>query len=299
MTVMLHQLICDLASALRAALPGGWLAANDDDDAILIERLTGAGLLDDAGVIALLLQRADEERISIAARARAGRREARVLQGLVSHDQGAVAAAAMALILARGRRRDRFGQSLITLDDLKAPSADHLIQAVAAALRSELAGSRGAGDADRELASAATHVSRQRDADRGLVALTTALIGKLDEVGALSDDLVLAAANEGEIGFVGAVLARRAGLPVETALDHLLSNSGLSTMALFRAAGTSRELAAGLLAAVGDLLGIADAGEAMGKFDAMTPADVDAAHSWLATDTAYRSALQRLGDSRG
>ena len=73
--------------------------------------------------MAHLLRRADEERIGMAARARSGRREARLLQGLVSHDYGAVAAAAMALILARGRRRDRFGQCLIAFDDLSATTA--------------------------------------------------------------------------------------------------------------------------------------------------------------------------------
>ena len=41
-------------------------------------------------------------------------------------------------------------------------------------------------------------------------------------------------------------------------------------MALFRAAGASRELSAGLLAGIGDLLGIADAGARSHLFDAMT-----------------------------
>src|SRR6476659_10969803 len=102
----------------------------------------------------LLLRRADEERIGTAARARSGRREARVLQGLVSHDYGAVAAAAMALILGRGRRRDRFGQCLIAFDDLPAASAERLVQAIAAGLRRELAASRGVAAADSQLADA-------------------------------------------------------------------------------------------------------------------------------------------------
>ena len=72
------------------------------------------------GSFALLLRRADEERIATGARSRAGRREARVVQGLVSHSDGAVAAAAMTLIIARGRRRDRFGQCLLHFDDLPA-----------------------------------------------------------------------------------------------------------------------------------------------------------------------------------
>src|SRR6185437_1414976 len=116
MTAMLHCLIGDVASEIRAALPAGWTSANDDE-AALVEALTRAGMLDDSDLMALLLRRADEERIGTAARARNGRRDARVLQGLVSHENGAVSAAAMALILARARRRDRFGQCLAAFDD--------------------------------------------------------------------------------------------------------------------------------------------------------------------------------------
>ena len=299
MTVMLHQLVRDLASAVRAALPSGWLAANDEDDAALVETLRTAGLLDDPGLMALLLQRADEERISVAARARGGRREARVLQGLVSNEHGAVAAAAMALILARGRRRDRFGQCLVAFDDLPSASASVLVNSVAAALRAELAANRGIPEADHELAAAVQRVTEQRDANRSVAFLTAALVCQLDEAGTLTDELILAAAHEGEVGVVAAVLARRAGIALDAALDVLLSGDARTVMTMFRAAAVSRDLAAGLLAGIGDLLGMADAGDAISLFDAMAPGDVDAARSWLATDPAYRAALHRLGQDRG
>lgn len=299
MTVMLHQLVRDLASALRAALPSGWLAANDEDDAQLVETLRRAGLLDDPGLMALLLQRADEERISIAARARGGRREARMLQGLVSTDHGAVASAAMALILARGRRRDRFGQCLTALDDLPSASAIALLNAVAAALRAELVASRGMAEADQELASAVEHVAGQRDATRSVASLTAGLIGQLDEAGILTDELILAAAHEGEVGVVAAVLARRSGFALDAVLGVILSGDAENVMALFRAASVSRDLAAGLLAAIGDLLGLADAGEAISRFDAMPEGAVDRVRSWLTADPAYRTAIDRLGQGRG
>ena len=103
-------------------------------------------------LMALLLRRADEERIGTAARARSGRREARAIQGLVSHQNGAVSAAAMALILARGRRRDRFGQCLLgfrrPLEGLRRAAR----LSIAAALRQDLAAVRGPAAADTELA---------------------------------------------------------------------------------------------------------------------------------------------------
>ena len=299
MTAMLHCLVGDVADAIRAALPSGRAAANDEDDAALIEALTVSGLLDEPGLMALLLRRADEERISIAARARSGRREARVLQGLVSHDYGAVAAAAMALILGRGRRRDRFGQCLIAFDDLAEGSAETLVNAVAAGLRRESAVGRGQGAADVELADASEAVIGNRDEERSIEALTASLVHFLDESEGLSDELILAAAHEGEVSFVAEVLARRAGVPAESAMDEFLSGEAEHVMALLRAAGMSRELSAGLLAGIGDLLGIADAGAAITVFDRLTDAEVQAARSWLMTAPTYRAALERLGQGRG
>ena len=299
MTAMLHCLVGDIANALRAALAPGSVAANDEGDSALIDRLSASGLLDDPGLMALLLRRADEERISTAARARSGRREARVLQGLVSHDYGAVAAAAMALILARGRRRDRFGQCLIGYDDLSLVSAETLVHAVTAALRREVADSRGVPSADLELAEASGRVLESHDEERGIEALTASLVHFLDESGGLSDELILAAANEGEVGFIAEVIAVRAGIETESATEELLSGNASHIMALLRVAGMSRTLSAGLLAGIGDLIGIDDAGAAISTFDRMSDADVEAARSWLVTAPGYRAALERLGQGRG
>jgi hypothetical protein len=299
MTAMLHCLVGDVAAAVRAALPNGRVAANDDGDAALVEELTASGLLDQPELMTLLLRRADEERIATAARARSGRREARVLQGLVSHEYGAVAAAAMALILGRGRRRDRFGQCLIAFDDLSPAGADALVHAVAAGMRRELAGSRGVPGADLELTEASEQVLEHRDEERGIEALTASLVHFLEEAASLSDELILAAANEGEIAFVAEVLARRAGVSMDAVMDELLSGEAKHVMALLRVARVSRELAAGMLAGIGDLLGIEDAGSAIGKFDAMGDAEVEAARAWLLTAPSYRAALERLGQGRG
>jgi hypothetical protein len=299
MTAMLHCLIRDVAGAIRAALPGSRRAANDESDTALVETLSASGLLDEPGLMALLLRRADEERIAIAARARSGRREARVLQGLVSHDYGAIAASAMALILGRGRRRDRFGQCLVAFDDLPKRSAEMLVHAVSAALRSELSAGRDPSAADRELADALEQVLDRRDEDRGIDSLIAALVHFLDEANGLNDELVLGAANEGEIAFVAEVLALRSGISTNSAIDELLSGNADYVMALFRMAGMSRSLSAGLLAGIGDLLGIADAGSAIGLFDRMSDEAAEAARSWLQTPPAYRAALDRLGQRRG
>lgn len=63
MTAMLDCLLGDIADELRASQSGAHHAANDQDNANLMDRLARAGLLDLPELIALLLRRADEFRI--------------------------------------------------------------------------------------------------------------------------------------------------------------------------------------------------------------------------------------------
>src|SRR4051794_35820205 len=227
MTAMLHCLVGDIADELRAAMPAGAAsaAANDEGNLALLETLSAARLLDRAALVRLLLRRADEERIATAAKARSGRREARVLQGLVSHESGAISAAAMSLILARGRRRDRFGQCLLHFDDLPPHEAGELAQIVAAALRSDLQALHSAGDRDRLLGSAVDQLLERYDRANGIEELSAILVDLLEDEGQLTDELIVSAAMEGEMTFVAQALARRCGLGGEVATDELLSAS--------------------------------------------------------------------------
>ncbi|MEO6225287.1 MAG: hypothetical protein ABIO80_05490 [Sphingomicrobium sp.] len=298
MTAMLHCLVVDAESEIRARLPAGWAAANDDGNAARVDALSAAGLLDHPALVGLLLRRADEERISAGARARTGKRDARALQGLVSHGDGTVAAAAMALILARGKRRDRFGQCLIDLDDLGAGAADALIHAVAAAIARERSGDP-AGAVDSAVSRVSQQLLAERDPARSIDALTADVVRLLDEAGGVAGELVLAAANEGEIAFVAYALARGGGLNGATAIEELLSADGERLMLFLRASRTSREVAAGLLAAIGDLLGLDDVGAAIDRFDSITDDQAAAAVARLASAPAYRQALADLERSHG
>ena len=297
MTAMLHCLVGDLADEIGAALPPGTTAANDEGGVGLVETLSSARLLDRPALVRLLLRRADEELISTAARARSGRRDARVLQGLVSHENGAIASAAMALILARGRRRDRFGQCLLDFDDLSAEEAVALAHAVAAGLRRELVAVHGARAADRRLVDAVARVLEEHEPANGIEALTAMLIALLVEYDALSDELIVAAALEGEMTFVAQALGHKSDLTGDIAMDELLSGDTARVIAIMRIAGLSRESVASLLAGMGDLLGIDDPGRAITAFDAMSAADVESAGHWLGSDPAYRRSVAQLGDS--
>jgi hypothetical protein len=298
MTAMLHCLIADIADEVRAAVPRSG-AANDEGNLRLIATLSAARLLDRPVLVRLLLRRADEERIAGAATARSGKREARVLQGLVSHEDGAVAAAAMALILARGRRRDRFGQCLLHFDDLAPDEARALVHLICAALRNDLIRSLGAAEADRQLASAAQRVLASHDPGSGIEALTATLVRLLDEEGDLSDDLLVAGAMEGEMTFVAQALCRRSGIRAEVAMDELLSGHDKRAMAVLRTAGVTRQVAASLLAGVGDLLGFDDPGEAIDAFDQLSDPEIEDARTWLTTDPSYQAGVSALGRPDG
>lgn len=299
MTAMLHAIVSDIADEIRALLPTRSAVANDEDNGALIAELAAAGLLDLPPLIELLLRRAEEEQISIAVRARSGRRDARLLQVLVSDENESISASAMALILARGRRRDRFGQARIEYDDLPAETAVMLTQIVGAGLRRRLLVTLDRPAADHQLASAGTALLARHDPGKRLEDLAADLIRLLDELGRLDEDMIAAAAEDGDVALVSQALARRAAIAGESAFDLLLGGEGSSLMLLLRMAGVSRDLAARLLAGPGDLLEIADAGRAIARFDSLSQEDVDAAREWLRLDPNYRSALAALGQDHG
>lgn len=296
MTAMLHCLVSDVVDELRAALPVS-AAANEGSTRPVIQCLTDSCLLDRSWLVRLLLRRADEERISTAAKSRTGRRDARVVQGLVSHSDGAVAAAAMSLTIARGRRRDRFGQCLIHFDDLPIEEASALVFAIAAALRADLLSTRSAAEVDRMLADAGREILTRQDPSSSIEALSATLVRLLDEEGALSDELIVSAGLEGEMIFVAHALARRAGVRGGIAFDELMSGDPRRAMAVLRMGRLSRQSAAGLLAGMGDLLGISDAGRAISLFDALGDAEVEDARAWLTTDPHYRAAVATIEES--
>jgi hypothetical protein len=201
----------------------------------------------------------------------------------------------MALILGRGRRRDRFGQCLLHFDDLVRDEAAALVHLVCAALRNELSDAVGPARVDQLLNSAAERVLASHDPGSGLEALTAKLVRLLDEEGDLTDDLIVAGAMEGEMIFVSQALSRRGGLRGNVALDELLSGEETRLMLLLRAGGMKRQSAARLLAGIGDLLAIADAGSAIDAFDQAKEEQVEAARNWLAIDAAFRNAVAALG----
>ena len=289
MTAMLHDLVGSVAAEILAALPANGAQAPDPAD--LASRLSAAGLLDRLEFVDLLLQRADEHRIATAFSGRAGPRRLPLLPKLVGDDDAAVAAAAMALVVARGRRRDAFGQPRIELNDLPAGEAASLACSVAAALADD-AGDRSV------FAAAADIVAGGHAPAESLQASVAALVDALQAAGRVDDPMIEAAAEDGEAGLLAGLLARRAAISTETAWGYLIGGQDEGLALLARMAGLARPAAARLIAEFGSLSG-ASVEEEIAWFDDFGEDEVKVALGWWRLQPDFRAAAAALGVNRG
>lgn len=290
MTAMLYDLVESVSGELLAALPGN--GATAVDSTVLAARLSATGLLDREELVSLLLRRADEHRIAASFAGRAGPRKLPLLPRLVGDSDASVAAAAMALVVARGRRRDAFGQPRIELNDLDAGEAASLAFAVAAALGQEHEGRRS------DLAHAANSVASSHASAESLDAAVSGLAIALAAEERIDDSMIEAATVDGEAGLLSEMLARRAAILAETAWGYLVGGQDDGLALLARMAGLSRRTAARLMAEFGALSG-ASVEEEITRFDSLTDADVAAALDWWRLPPAFRTAITALGGSRG
>jgi hypothetical protein len=99
--------------------------------------------------------------------------------------------------------------------------------------------------------------------------------------------------------FVSQALSRRSGVGANLALDELLSGDERRAMMLLRTAHVPRQVAASLLAGIGDLLEISDPGRAIDAFDGISEAEVEDARAWLTAAAPYRDAVNALGSGYG
>ncbi len=285
MAAMLRGLVTDIADELIAGLPSLLAAQAEQARDGLYRRLRRARLLERSGLIALLIRRADEQQLS-------GRGEhgEQALTALVGDDDGRVAEAAMALTLARGRRRDRFGRSGLEFDDLPAEDAVAVVHAVAAGLRDMLS-----PDADQPLATSAQALLARHDEGRRLEASVAALARALEAAGRADEAMVRLLAQDGDAALLVAVLARRAGIDLIDAWNFF---TGSDAMMLARLAGCDRTTAAQILAGFETMTG-GQAERIIDRFEALDDAAVERCRRWMRLDPHYRSARDAMDQAGG
>lgn len=289
MTAMLIDLIETLSTGIVAAMASPLDTMAEATD--IAARLTKAGLLDRSSFVALLLRRADEHRIAAAFTGRSGPRRLPLIPTLVGDANGDVAAAAMALVVARGRRRDAFGQPRLELSDLAADDATSLVHAIAAAM--------SAGVDEPALAQGAETVLSRHEPRDSLDAAAASLVEALEGAGRTDDVMVETVAEEGEAALLSMILARRAAIDSALAWDYLVSAGSGRLALLSRMAGLSRQTAARLLAELGAHTGAAAIEEEIARFDEFSDEAVKAAVTLSRLPAAFRQARYALGPAHG
>jgi hypothetical protein len=286
MAAMLRGLVADIGDELIAALPPMLAAKAEQARDGLYRRLRRAGLLERPGLVALLLRRADEQQLS----GRADRAE-RTLTSLVADDNGAIAEAAMALTLARGRRRDRFGRLGVEFDDLAAEDAIAVVHALAAALRDSMTEKD-----DLPVEASAQALLARHDEGRRLEANVAVLARILERSGRADDAMITALAQDGDAALLVGLLASRAGIDL---IDAWGLFTGGDAMMVARLAGCERAAAAQMLAAFEPMSGAHSAERIIDRFDAIDDAAAETCRRWLRLDPHYRAARDALEQAGG
>jgi len=286
MAAMLRGLVTEIADELIATLPPMLGARAEHHRDGLYRRLRDGRLMEIEGIVALLLRRADEQQLS----GHANRGDP-TLNSLVAESDNMISEAAMALTLARGRRRDRFGRLGIEFDDLAAEDAVLLAHAVAAAMR------QGLGeDDDQPLTIAVQNLLARHDEGKRLEAAIAALARALEVAGRADDETVRQLAQDGDAALLVGLLARRAGIDQCDAWQ--LFTTGEAIM-LARLAACDRATAAQILAAFEPLSSNHAAERFMDRFDGVDQASIDRQRDWLRLPPQYRNARSALESGNG
>ena len=297
MSAMLGGLVEQVADEIRLGLPTELIAAAERDRDHIVRRLWRRGLLDRPALIELLLRRADEQLIAAACRDARHNGDSSMVDQLVGDEHGGIASAAMALAVARGRRRDRFGRLGLEFDDVPAEEAVCLVHLVAAAMRKGIQGEAVA--LDEAVAGAATRLLGRHDEGRRVEMRATALAAALVDARGPEDEMIAALATEGDAALLASLCAVRAGITPDTSWMLLVNDGARDAMLLARLAGVARPAAAAMVASLAETLSWGEAGEAIAWFDNPLTVDIEAARRWWRLPDVYREGLQQVGGTNG
>jgi hypothetical protein len=284
MTRMLLTLVGTIADEIRVRLPEVAASACDCPSEQVAEELRRSDLLRHAPLIALLLRRADEARCAQALPAAPS-----PLQGWTADEVPAVAAAAMAVVLARAASRDRFGQPGLELGDCDGETAVALSYAVAAMLAGR------APSAEEAILAATVDLLGCHDEGQRLHAVEARLVMALEASGRLNGELLTTLAASGEVGLLAQALGRLGGIAGDSAWTMFFSPHQGSIALLLRIADQPRAVAARLLATLAVWLGGIDPLAEIERFDRLSDGQMAEHRIRLRHPPAFAAALAALG----
>lgn len=303
---LLGQLVRTVEDSLRATLAERFAdheelhaALSSAHVPIALPLLERANVLRDIDLGHVLVRRVEEHRFH---KANAGTAENDLVLELIRHPDDAIASEAMALLIARSRRFDRFQEPVMAETELPAEIQHRLVWMVAAALRQYMVQQHrlGAGAADAAIAAAAVALLAAYDEGDSLEARSMRLARLLDRSGRLDDALLLRSLEEGILPLFVAGIASRCALDNAAGWEILSDPRGRGPALLLRAAGMERDTAAAILLilnARGRLFSGMEGDATAAQLDLFDGTDDQAArevlHLWQ-VDPGYRAAIARL-----
>lgn len=224
------------------------------------------------------------------------------LNALVGDDDESVAREAMALLIARSRRFDRFQEPVMAEADLSADLRHRLVWLIAAAIRQYAIQQHGlpSGEADAAIAAAAAELIGDYDEGASLEACCLRLSRRLMHLSRLEGADLANMLEGGQLPLFVAGLAVRCSLDYASAWEVLSDPRGRGPSLLLRCGGIERESAAWILlmlSARGRLFSGQDGDAAAAQLDLFDATTEEAAREvlllWQA-DPGYRAAIARL-----
>jgi uncharacterized protein (DUF2336 family) len=304
---LLANLVRAIEDSLRIDLSGRFpehkaaqAALSSAHVAIALPILERARALQDPDLSTILVRRVEEHRFWKEQAAEAGAEE--LLTELVRDSDPAVAEEAMALLVARSRRFDRFQEPVLGRADLPADLQHRLAWLVAAALRHYLTQQHRLppGEADLAIEESASAFLAGYDEGEGMEARAMRLARRLHRAARLEGPVLARLLEDGNLPLFIAGAAVPCGLDHGAAWEILSDPRGRGPALLLRAAGLERGDAARILLLLnsrGRLFSGAEGDAAAAQLDlfdaTQRPAALEVLRLWQA-DPAYRAAVARL-----
>ena len=303
---LLAQLIRTIEDALRSGLSERFAdhealhaAFSSAHVPIALPILERSMVLRDTELGMVLVRRVEEHRFF---REREASEQSEALFELVRDADDEVAREAMALLIARSRRFDRFQEPVMARTELPAEIQHRLTWMVAAALRQYMVQQHGlpAGAADGAIAGVAGELIASYDEGEALEARAMRLAGLLQRSGRLTDAFLLRMLEEGNLPLFIAAAAGRAGLDYVGCWEVLSDPRGRGPALLLRVAEVARDAAASILLVLnarGQLFSGAEGDAAAAQLDLFDGTDLRTSQEVLRlwqVDPGYRAAIARL-----
>lgn len=264
---------------------------------IALPILERAQVLRDADLTTVLVRRVEEHRFWKAAMP-TGRDD--YLFELVRDADEQVASEAMALVIARSRRFDRFQEPVLGQVELPAELQHKLVWMVAAALRQYVVQHHLATGVDAAIEEEASALIAGYDEGESLESTCFQLARRLHRTGRLDGAALARAIGDGLLPFFLASLATLCALDVAATWEVLSDPRGRGPALLLRAAGLEREEAGTVLLALGargPLLSGAEGDAVAAQLELYDTVDRASAQEvlrlWQA-NPAYRASVARI-----